>query len=277
MYHICVTMVATNESETVKTCLTSLYEDIKDSNLNIGVVLVDNASTDGTQNMLKTFFPNVLYIRQQENEGFGKSHNKAMEKVEADYYFVLNPDTIFPQGQGLLQHLYQFMEDHPTVGMAGPKIVYPDGSLQYSCFRFPTFTQPIYSRTKLGKRGNGKVKADHFLMKDFDHNQTRPVDWIMGSAMFVRGRAIKQVGMFDDRFWMYAEDSDWCRRMWEAHRPVYYVHDVYIKHVHGRASAKVPGIINALVKNRYARVHLISWMKYFWKWRGNYKFYATKF
>ncbi len=277
MYNICITMVSTNEAETVKTCLASMYEDIAGSNLNIGVVIVDNASTDGIENMLKTYFPEVRLIHQEQNEGFGKSHNKAMSIVSADYYFVLNPDTIFPQGQGLLQRLFRFMEEHKNVGMVGPKIVYPDGSLQYSCFRFPTFTQPIYSRTKLGKKGKGKTKADHFLMKDFDHNQTRPVDWIMGSAMFVRGAAIKEVGMFDDRFWMYAEDSDWCRRMWEAHRPVYYVHDVYIKHVHGRASAKVPGIINALVKNKYARVHLISWIKYFWKWRGNYKYYATKF
>jgi len=277
MHDICITMVTTNEAQTVKTCLTSLYEDIKGSNLDIGIVIVDNASTDGIENMLKANFPQARFIRQEKNEGFGKSHNMAMSAVDATYYFVLNPDTTFPKGQGLLQRLYEFMQQHPKVGMAGPKIVYPDGSLQYSCFRFPTFKQPIYSRTKFGKKGKGKKVADHFLMKDFDHNKTIPVDWIMGSAMFVRKSAADSVGMFDDRFWMYAEDSDWCRRMWEQGRPVYYVHDVYIMHVHGRASAKVPGILNALLKNRYARVHLISWLKYFWKWRGNHKYYAAKF
>lgn len=277
MKDICVTMVTTNEAQTVKTCLTSLYEDIKGTDLDLAIVVVDNASTDGIENMLKTNFPDVQFIRQETNEGFGKSHNKAMSECKAKYYFVLNPDTEFPKDQGLMQHLYAFMEKHTRVGMVGPKIVYPDGSLQYSIFRFPTFTQPVYSRTKLGKKGRGKKIADHFLMKDFDHNATIPVDWIMGSAMFVRGAAIDKVGMFDDRFWMYAEDSDWCRRMWEAHMPVYYVHDVYIKHVHGRASAKVPGIINALLKNKYARIHIMSWLKYFWKWRGNHKYYATKF
>lgn len=277
MYDICVSLVTTNESQTVKTCLTSLYKDLEGSTLKLAVVIVDNASIDGIETMLKADFPNVMFLRQEKNLGFGKSHNIAMKAVEAKYYFILNPDTTFKDGQGLLQRLYAFMEAHPQVGMAGPRIVYPDQTLQYSCFRFPTFKQPLYSRTKLGKQGKGKIIADHFLMKDFDHNKTIPVDWIMGSAMFVRGEAIKQVGMFDDRFWMYAEDSDWCRRMWEAHFPVYYVHDVVIEHIHGRASAKVPGVINALVKNKYARVHLISWLKYFWKWRGNYKYYKTKF
>jgi len=89
----------------------------------------------------------------------------------------------------------------------------------------------------------------------------------MGSAMFVRNKAVKEVGLFDERYWMYAEDSDWCRRMWEMHWPVYYVHDIVVKHTHGRGSAKVPGIFKALLKNKLARVHLISWFKYMWKWR----------
>jgi len=277
MVDVCVTMVSTNEAARVKTCLDSLYKDIEGSGLTVSIVIVDNASTDGIESLLKSDFPNVEFIRQETNEGFGKSHNKAIKHKKARFYFVLNPDTTFPEGQHVIKRLHSFMLDNPTVGMSGPKILYPDGSMQYSCFRFPTFTQPIYSRTKLGKKGKGKEIADHFLMKDFDHNKTIPVDWIMGSAMFVRAEAIDEVGAFDDRYWMYAEDSDWCRRMWEAHKPVYYVHDVYIKHVHGRASAKVPGVINALLKNKYARVHLVSWLKYFWKWRGNHKFYATKF
>ena len=196
-----------------------------------------------------------------------------MSAVEASYYFVLNPDTEFPAGQNFLRKIFDFMEKNRRVGIAGPKILYPDGSLQYSCYRFPSFWQPVFSRTKLGQSGRGKAVADNFLMKDFDHNSTWPVDWVMGSAMFVRKTALDQVGGFDDRFWMYAEDSDWCRRMWEKGWAVYYVHDVHLRHAHGRASAKVPGVLNAMLRNRYARVHLWSWLKYFWKWRGNHKYY----
>ena len=95
----------------------------------------------------------------------------------------------------------------------------------------------------------------------------------MGSAMFVRGTSLKECGGFDDRYFMYAEDSDWCRTMWEKGWAVYYVPTVYLRHVHGQASKKVPGIIMAILKNRYARIHIYSWLKYFWKWRGNHKYY----
>jgi GT2 family glycosyltransferase len=274
MYDICITMVNTNEEEDIKRCLSSLFADSVDSVLKTTVVIVDNNSVNNIEPMLQQHFPGTTLIRQKKNEGFGKSHNKAMSAVDATYYFVLNPDTTFENGQGFLKKSFDFMEAHSKVGMMGPKIYYPDGSLQYSCYRFPTFLQPIYSRTSLGKKGRGKIIADHFVMKDFGHNKTQPVDWIMGSAMFARKQAINDVGMFDNRFWMYAEDSDWCRRMWEGHWSVYYVHDIVLSHVHKRASAKVPGIVNALLKNRYARQHLKSWLKYFWKWRGNHKYYA---
>jgi len=276
MYDVCVTMVNTNEREDIERCLDSMYKDLDQTSLSIGVVIVDNASTDDIEPLLKQKFPAIKLIRQEQNEGFGKSHNKAIKSTPAKYYFVLNPDTIFKTGGRLVEKMYDYMEKNKKIGMIGPKIEYPDGSLQYSCYRFPTFWQPLYSRTKLGKSGKGKQIADHFLMKDFDHNETRPVDWIMGSAMFVRNEAIEQCGVFDDFFWMYAEDSDWCRRLWEAGWPVYYVHNIILTHYHGRASAKVPGVINAMLKNKYARVHLISWLKYFWKWRGNHKFYGTE-
>lgn len=275
MFDICITIVNTNEKEQTERCLESLYKDSTDCNLNFRVVIIDNASGD-TISDLKSKFPNFDIIFQEGNKGFGKSHNKAMQSAEAKYYFVLNPDTVFPENNNFLRKMFNFMEENPRVGIAGPKILYPDGSLQYSCFRFPNFFQPVYSRTRLGESGRGEKIKNKFLMKDFSHNRTQPVDWVMGSAMFVRAEAIRDVGMFDDRFWMYAEDSDWCRRMWEKNRCVYYVHDIVLKHVYGRASAKVPGAVNAILKNKYARAHLLSWMKYFWKWRGTNKYYVFK-
>lgn len=274
MYDVCISLVNTNEREDIERCLVSLYEDMKGVSFSYGIVIVDNASTDKSDVFLKEKFPEITLLKQEKNEGFGASHNRTLKEIEGKYYFILNPDTIFLPGGRIIEKMYNWMESHPKVGMMGPKVVYPDGSLQYSCYRFPTFWQPVYSRTKLGAKGKGKHVADHFLMKDFDHESTRPVDWVMGSAMFVRAEAIKKAGVFDERYWMYAEDSDWCRRMWEANWPVYYVHDIVIQHFHRRSSAKVPGVINALLKNKFARVHLTSWLKYFWKWRGNHKYYA---
>ncbi len=274
MKDICVTLVSTNEKEVIERCLTSLFDDTRESGISFQIVIVDNASTDGTEAMIKEKFPEVVFLSQEKNEGFGKSHNRAIASTEAKYYFILNPDTFFQKGSHVLKKMYDFMEAHPKIGMIGPKIFYPDGSLQYSCWRFPTFLQPIASRTSIGKKGRGKNIADHFLMKDFDHESNRPVDAIMGSAMFVRKAALDVTHGFDDRFWMYFEDIDWCKRLWEAGWPIYYFAEVSLQHVHTRASAKVPGIINALLKNKFARVHLISWFKYFWKWRGNHKFYG---
>jgi len=268
-------MVNTNEWEDIKRCLLTLYADTKDCGLDFGVVIVDNASAEDIAPLLKEFFPDVALICQERNEGFGASHNVAMKSKDATYYFVLNPDTTIVHGERLIKKMFDWMEAHPKVGILGPKILYPNGDLQYSCYRFPSFLQPIYSRTKLGRKGKGKQIAERFSMKDFDHAKTQPVDWIMGSAMFARKKAIDEVGMFDKRYWMYAEDCDWCRRMWEGHWAVYYVHDMVISHVHKRASAKVPGVLNALIKNKYARVHLISWLKYFWKWRKNHVYYQS--
>lgn len=274
MFDVCVSLVNTNEREDIERCLASLYEDTKEVSFSVQIVIVDNASTDNIAELLKEKFPKVQLLRQEKNMGFGASHNRVLKEFDAKYFFILNPDTIFLSGGRILEKMYSWMEAHPAVGMMGPKVVYPDGSLQLSCYRFPTFLQPIYSRTKLGKSGRGKQIADHFVMKEFDHDSTRPVDWVMGSAMFVRSAALKKSGVFDERYWMYAEDSDLCRRLWEANWPIYYVHDIVIQHFHRRSSAKVPGIVNALLKNKFARVHLISWFKYFLKWRGNHKFYG---
>jgi len=272
MFDICITLVNTNEKKEIIGALDTLLSDSKDSGLTIGIVIVDNASADNVEE-LTAQYPNLTVLRQEKNLGFGRSHNRAFAAAEAKYYFVLNPDTEFPANQNFLRKFYDYMEIHPKVAIAGPKIIYPDGALQYSCYRFPSFWQPVFSRTKWGKTGLGKETSDRFLMKDFDHTSIIPVDWIMGSAMFVRGTALKECGGFDDRYFMYAEDSDWCRTMWEKGWAVYYVPTVYLRHVHGQASKKVPGIIMAILKNRYARVHIYSWLKYFWKWRGNHKYY----
>lgn len=258
----------------IEKCLASLFSDIAESGLPVDVVVVDNASGDGIDAWLKETYPAVRCIMLEENIGFGRAQNLGLQSCDASYYMVLNPDTSLYPGQHTLQRIHAYMEQHPKIGLIGPKILYPDGSLQYSCYRFPTFWQPLFSRTKLGQKGKGRRTQDRTIMKDFDHQRTQPVDWVMGSAMVVRRSAMKEVGMFDERFWMYYEDTDWCRRMWETGWPVYYVHDIMLEHVHGRRSAKVPGILQALLKNKLTRVHIISWLTYMWKWRGNHKYYG---
>ncbi|MDO8626816.1 MAG: glycosyltransferase family 2 protein [Candidatus Magasanikbacteria bacterium] len=258
----------------IERCLASLLPDFADDNLSVNVTVVDNLSGDEIDKFLEAKYPSVKCILNNQNLGFGGATNIGIKSAPAKYYFILNPDTYFFPNQHTVKKLYDFLEAHPKIGLVGPKILYPDSSIQYSCYRFPTFWQPLFSRTNLGQKGSGKIVNDHAMMKDFSHERTELVDWIMGSAMFARGVALDEVNLFDDRFFMYYEDSDLCRRFWEAGWPVYYVHDIVITHVHGRLSAKIPGIFKALLKNKMARVHVISWLKYMWKWRGNYKYYA---
>lgn len=272
MIDVCITIVNTNEKEEIRHSLKTLFADSVDSGLSIKIIIVDNNSTDKIEELSNEFL-NLQIISQKNNCGFGASHNLAFKAVDAHYYFILNPDTEFFFGGNFLRKMVDFMDLHPKIGLSGPKIVYPDGSLQYSCYRFPVFMQPLFSRTKFGKTKFGKRESDRYLMKDFDHNSTCPVDWVMGSAMFLRKEAYDEVGGFDERFWMYAEDSDLCRRLWEANWAVYYVYDICFRHTHNRASSKTPGVLNALINNRYTRTHIYSWLKYFWKWRGSHKFY----
>ncbi len=258
----------------IEACISSLYAELVTSALSVHITVVDNHSEDGLKEFLQKRFPNVHCIELTENKGFGFAQNAGLRTVEAQYYFALNPDTVFLPGERVIDGLCTFMESNPRIGMIGPQLQYPDGSLQYSCWRFPPFLQPLYQRTKLGQTARGIEKVAFHHMRDVDHTKIRPVDALMGSAMFVRGAAMKQVGMFDERFFMYYEDIDWCRRMWDLGWPVYYVPTVKLVHIHGRGSAKIPGVFRALFKNKLARIHVKSWIQYLWKWRGQHHYYS---
>jgi GT2 family glycosyltransferase len=276
MHDVNVVIVNYKTREEILKCLKSLFNDAKNSGLDLHITIVDNGSDDEIQNPVLNVCSDtkLKFIKHNKNLGFARAQNSGIKDTRAKYHFALNPDTVFIEGQNVIKKMYDFMESNDKVGIAGTKIIYPDGSRQNSCYRFPKFFQPFYSRTKLGKIGSGKKTADYYFMRDFEHDETIPVDWLMGAAMFVRQKAIEDVGHFDERFWMYAEDSDWCRRMWEKNWQVYFVHDAVIKHDHGRGSAKVPGIVKSLLTNKLARAHLKSWLQYMWKWKKTYKYYT---
>lgn len=264
-----------NMREDIRLCLDSLYNDLKDLNdLNVCVHVVDNSSNgDGIRKMLSAEFPQAVYIDGEGNYGFGRAQNLGIRYAPAKYYFILNPDIKFNQGKLILSQLFNYMEANIQIGMVGPKLLNFDGTLQYSCYRFPRFFDPPIKRLNAdGVFPFLKGRIYKFLMVDFDHESERPVDWIMGSAMFVRYSAIVDVGVFDDRYFMYFEDCDWCRRMWERFWQVRYLPDVVLYHKHRRDSAKVPGMVS-IIKNPLTRIHIASWLRYFWKWKFKSKRY----
>ena len=169
------------------------------------------------------------------------------------------------------------MDRHPKIGCIGPKLVNIDNTLQYACYRFDFFSiaiKPLKHINWDSKYKWVKRYADRLLMKEFDHNSTRPVDWVLGAALVVRKEVVAEIGWFDEHYFMYLEDCDWCRTMWNNGWPVYYAHDIVIQHKHTRQSSQIPGIFKALIKNKSSRKHMMSWLYYMWKWRGQHKYYG---
>lgn len=273
-----ITLVNYYYKHDIPEALRSVFKDLKNCPYTVQVTVVDNSNNqDGIGKVLHDEFPEVCYINAKENVGFGKGTSLGFKQTPARYYFALNRDTIIPEDTRVIERMIRFMDEHPKIGCIGPKLVYMDGTLQPSCFRFDQQSMLVkpFKQLSWDKKYQWAQRITSRLsMEDFDHQATRAVDWVLGAAMMVRHEVVEKIGWFDDRYFMYLEDCDWCKTMWEAGWPVYYVHDIVIKHRHARESAKVPGITKALLKNKLARVHLMSWFRYLWKWRGSHKYYG---
>lgn len=257
--------------------VSSIFSDLENSGLNCQVTVVDNSENkDGIKDELEKTFSKAVYVNAGGNVGFGRGNNLGFKSAPARYYFALNPDIVIPPNNHTLETMVKFMDENPKIGCIGPKLLNSDDSLQYSCFRFDRNSILVKPFKQINWDKKYKIIekfSGHLIMKDFNHNKIWPVDWVLGAALMVRNEVVEAVGVFDERYFMYLEDCDWCMRMWEAHWPVYYFPSVFMIHRHARESSKTPGVFKALIKNRYARAHLSSWFKYIWKWRKIYKYY----
>lgn len=255
----------------VEQCVRSVAGDAAACGLTVQLVVVDNDSRDEVLAWVAHEVPNAITVQTGGNFGFAHGVNAGLRACRASYYFVLNPDAHFTQSN-TLHGLYAWMEAHPRVGVCGPRLINDDGSLQYSCMKFPSLTIQLLRRSSLSLWPFVARRIDSFLMRQWAHDTERPIDWLMGSALFIRDTALQAVGPLDEQFWMYYEDTDWSRRFWQKGWPVYYLPHITLMHHHGRGSAKVPGIIMPLLKNKLARAHLKSWALYFWKWKTTHPF-----
>jgi hypothetical protein len=275
MYDINIAIVNWKSKAEVDVCLESFFDDIKDADLQVVVHIVDNSrNEDGIKELLEEKYPGVKYIDPKGNIGFGKAQNMGFKKEEAKFYLSLNPDIEFLPGQNTIKKMVEFLNENKKAGLVAPRLLNSDKSIQYSCCRFPGFLDQIARRLELEKRSKYfKKRVDNYLMKDFDRHQTTPVDWVIGSFILIKKEVVDQIGFFDERFFMYFEDCDWCRRVWESDYQVYYIHDISVVHAHHRDSAD-NSPVKSLFKNHVARIHLQSWLKYFRKWGTKRKHYG---
>lgn len=231
---ICV--VSWNAREDLRACLASIPASTAAPE-SVEVHVVDNASSDGSADMVAKEFPHARLTQTGANLGFGGANNVAYADLAAPYALLLNSDAILHPGS--LDALLAFADASPDAGIIGPKVLNPDGSIQYSCRRWPTFAAGLFRNVYLGRLFPGNRPASDYLMQDFDHADTRDVDWVSGCALVIRRDCLEHIGPLDDKsFFMYCEDMDWCLRAHNAGwRVVYFPHSV-VTHAIGRSSDK---------------------------------------
>lgn len=246
----------------LKNCLKSVIEsDLR--GLNYEIIVVDNNSGDGVKEMLAEHFAGVIFIQSRYNLGMGAGNNLGIRQARGKYVIILNPDTVvFPDA---MIKLYDFMEKNTRAGIAGPKLINPDGSLQYTRCRFPSFLTPMYRRTPLRKLKSVKKKLADYLTKDEDYGIASRADWLYGACLFIRRSALDKIGLFDERFFLGFEDTDLCRRAGKAGYEVWYYPASVVIHYPHRFSGENNWLTGVL--NKSVRIHIKSWLKYFLKWR----------
>lgn len=200
---------------------------------NLSLIVVDNDSTDGSQKMVEQEFPRAKLIKNSSNLGFAAAANQILKTLDTQYVLLLNSDTeVCP---GSLETLVNFMESHSDVGAAGPLILNPDGSVQHSCRKFPSFKDATV-HAFLGVFLPSNPYSNRYKMVECDHEAEQAVDWVSGAAVCLCVRAMKEIQYFDESYYMYVEDMDLCFRLRQAGWKVYYTPQAKIYHYIGESS-----------------------------------------
>jgi O-antigen biosynthesis protein len=201
------------------------------------VIVVDNASNDGSETLVKREFPEVKWLQLKHNIGFGKACNVGAKNAEGDYLLLLNPDTIVTHTT--VSSAIAFMRAHPEAGLLGPKLLNPDGTLQRGCRRgFPTPESAFYHFSGLSRLFPNSKRFGHYNLTYLDPDLSCQVDAVSGCFMFIRRKLFEELGGFDEQFFMYGEDLDLCRRVGEHGMQVWYNPEIRVVHLKGRSSAK---------------------------------------
>lgn len=191
------------------------------------IIVVDNDSPDDSVSAVREHHPDVLLI-EADNNGYGAGANRGIEQTTSDYVLVLNPDTVVPPAT--ITRLSGYLDANPNVAIAAPRLRYPDGRLQPSRRRFPQRLTPVFESTILERWFPSNRWANHYRMNDFPEDRVQQVDWVVGACLMVRMDAIRQAGGFDESFWMYCEETEWCWRLQRHGWSTMYIPDVEIVH-----------------------------------------------
>jgi GT2 family glycosyltransferase len=248
MLDLSIIVVSWNTRDLLSKCLQCVQSTVK--KVTYEIIVVDNNSNDGSQDMVALRFPNVKLIANADNRGFAKANNQGIQVSDARYVLLLNSDAFVKENT--IDQMVAFMDEHPEAGMAGCKLLYEDGRLQPSCATYPTLATEFFIAAGLDKLFPKSKLFGKYLMTDWDYSDTREVDVIMGAFMLARKTAIEQVGLMDEAFFMYSEEVDWCYRFKAAGWKIYFTPDAECIHIWGGSSRAVK--VETLIRLYRARV-----------------------
>ena len=234
---VSIVIVVWNAKAYVEECLSTLRDQCADAYNE--VIVVDNASTDGSPELIAEMFPGVTLIRNPKNLGFAKANNIGMSQCQGKYICLVNSDVRFTSD--CISPMTKYMELNPGVGMLGPKMLSGDGTRPFrSTLRFPTVWNTFCRAVGLDRAFRNSRFFGGFLMTDFDHQTTRDVEVLAGWFWVVRRDTVEQIGMLDTQFFMYGEDIDWCYRFHQAGKQVLFFADAEAYHYGGASSSAAP-------------------------------------
>jgi GT2 family glycosyltransferase len=222
-----ILIVNASSREPLLACLQSIESDLPQA-LDVEVLVLDNASDDGSAPSVRERFPRVRLIEQPFRAGFGANQNALIRASSGRYVYLLNPDTT--SDDWAFARLVTELDAHPRVGALGPRLVYPDGTRQASAWRFPSPPTSVFGLLTFGRLGIVQSTG----------GRPRSVDWVMGSALLLRRAALQDVGVFDEDFFMYFEETDLCLRLRRAGWDVRYFPSVTVAHQKAESSAALP-------------------------------------
>jgi len=231
-----VVVVTWNAKKYVRECLGSLVQQTGD--FSIEYIVVDNASTDGTCDLVRSEFSQVKLICNKRNLGFAAANNIGIREAHGDYLCLINSDVVAPQD--CLDRVFRYMQENPAIGLLGPQMLGPEGTVRRSTMRFPTVWNSFSRALAVGSAFRRSKLWGGVRMRDFAYDQAMDVDVLNGWFWVVRREALDQVGLLDERFFIYGEDIDWSRRFHLGGWRVVFYPGTSAIHYGGASSANAP-------------------------------------
>ncbi len=248
-----IIIVNWNVKSLLEKCLESIYK--KEKNLDFEIFVVDNASSDGSAEMVKEKFPQVKLITNKENKGFAIANNQGIKQAQGEFILLLNPDTEILDNA--LEKMVNFMRQYSSCGILGCKLLNSDGSLQPSCRAFPSLYSQVIILLKLHNFFPRLVKK--YYMLNCPHHEIREVDQVMGACFLIRKKMIDEIGLLDEGYRVLFEEVDYCKRAKDANWKIYFTPEAKIIHHKGQSFKKQEIVAKQINFNR-------SLLRYFKKY-----------